>query len=186
MLLSAIVLAVIVGYARGGRLRRLERIELRAEGLMMGALLVQLAIPMVAQRLHLPSGLALSLWLATYALLLLALWMNRDRIALVIAGAGVFLNALVIALNGGMPVLANALRFISPGEKVGSSAFAGDPLHHLAAAGTRLVWLGDVIPVPLPSLLGGVMSVGDVLLMIGVFWLVRDGMLYAGKRRISR
>lgn len=41
------------------------------------------------------------------------------------------------------------------------------PLHGLAGEGTRLLWLGDVVPLDMP-LVRGVCSPGDLILMVGI------------------
>lgn len=186
MLLGALVLGILAGYVRGGRLKRLENVKLRAEVLMLVALALQWLTPTVARALRLSSNLAFLIWLTAFAVLLCALWLNRSHRALVLAAAGVGLNVVVIAANGGMPVLPGALRVLGPEGAITPAAFASDPLYHLAGPTTRLPLLADTIPVPLPSLLGGVASIGDVVLMAGVFWFVQEAMCYRGKRRVSR
>lgn len=186
MLIDALVLAVAVGYLRGGRLKNLEKIELHAEVLMVAALVIQLLTPWLALRSRPFSSAAFSVWLLSFAMLLLAMALNRDRAALVVAGAGVAMNLIVVALNGGMPVLVGALNYLTPHEKITAASFAGDPLHHLASSVTRLPFLADAVPIPWPSFQRGVASVGDIFLMAGVFWLVQDGMKYVGKRRITK
>ena len=185
MLLGALVLGIAAGYARGGLLKNLASIELRGEGLMLAALALQWLTPSIARALRLPHNLAFVVWLAAFLLLLAALLLNRDQPALLVAGLGVASNLLVISLNGGMPVWPSALRVVSSGETVTAATLAADPLYHLAGATTRLPFLADAVPVPWPSFATGVISVGDIILMAGVFWLVQDGMLYRGKRRIS-
>jgi hypothetical protein len=51
-----------------------------------------------------------------------------------------------------------------------------DPRHVLLDDGTRLAWLADVVPVPLP-LVPQVVSPGDVLVAAGLAQLVVVGML---------
>jgi len=186
MLLVALVLGVLLGYLRGGRLANLAKIELRAEGLIVAALVLQWLTPTIARALHLPPNMAFAVWLIAFALLLVSLWMNRDRPPLILAAAGVGCNMVVIALNGGMPVWPSAILLLDPAVKIGPGTLGGDPLYHLAGSATRLPFLADAVPVPGPSLLRGVISVGDVLLMLGVLLLVQDAMVYRGKRRISR
>ena len=78
-----------------------------------------------------------------------------------LAGAGA--NALAILLNGGMPYSPTAAR------AVGLTVEDETVRNTVAGEGTRLPWLGDVIPVPS---LGAVVSVGDLLIAIGVVGLV--------------
>src|SRR5690349_3746168 len=84
-------------------------------------------------------------WLAAACIaLFLRLNLRRPGVALLALGfAG---NALVVALNGAMPVSATALL------RAGLDRFVSDPRHELADASTVLPWLGDVVPVALPGL----------------------------------
>ncbi|RJQ55071.1 MAG: hypothetical protein C4521_03135 [Actinobacteria bacterium] len=187
MLVIALALAIVAGYLRDGSLRNLAKLQLRAEPLVFGALLVQLTIPVVTPGLHLPVALALSLWLASFALLLIAVFLNREQPGLLIAGLGVASNMLVIALNAGMPVTRSALESIAPTPStVGPHLFASDPLRHLASSTTRLPFLSDAIAITWPPQARAVVSVGDLLLVVGVFWLVQQHMVSRGKHRVGR
>ncbi len=80
-------------------------------------------------------------------------------------------NFAVIAANGWrMPVAPSALQLpqlVAPAERLG---------YYMADSSTRLLWLGDVLPLPLP-LVGGYMSLGDILLFLGVAVLIAGRML---------
>ncbi|NUR98990.1 MAG: DUF5317 domain-containing protein [Kribbellaceae bacterium] len=83
---------------------------------------------------------------------------------------GFFSNALVVALNGAMPVSLRALKRAGVGD-----ASVTDARHELSHATTRLPWLGDVVPVALPGL-GQAISPGDVLIAAGAGLLLYAGM----------
>jgi hypothetical protein len=83
-----------------------------------------------------------------------------------IAATGVGLNTLVIALNGGhMPQSGEAALAVWGGTHLDPSR-----LQNVAAlgVGTRLAWLADVIPEPAWLPHRNVVSIGDVLLALGV------------------
>ena len=84
---------------------------------------------------------------------------------LVIA-AGLLLNLAVVALNGGMPVMAGAAA--AAGLHGQLSVPAGDFVHVVGLPGTRLPWLADVITLPGPTPMRLVASPGDLLLYEGV------------------
>ena len=90
-------------------------------------------------------------------------------------GVGLVLNTLVIAANGGMPVLARAADVAG----VDWAQAVRDPLH-VSGSGARLSWLGDIVPV-LNPLHREVVSVGDLLVAAGVGLLVVTG-LRQGRR----
>ena len=160
MLILAVLLSLLIGWLGGGRLRRFEQAELRLLWLPAAALLLQ--------RVWLrPWTLLLS-----YALLLLFLWFNRRlRAAAVLTAAGSLCKLLVIALNGfRMPVSQRAMTALS--AQGAADLLAGRiPMYAAATESTRLLFLGDVIYLPLP-LFGGFASVGDLLLAAGIFFLL--------------
>ena len=109
--------------------------------------------------------------------LLIFIWFNRDRIGMKILGLGLILNLLVIGLNGGlMPMSPETITALSP-ETPLSSLQIGSRLGSsknilLPTASTRLAWLSDAIPLPewFPS--RWALSLGDIVITLGVFWLL--------------
>ena len=96
--------------------------------------------------------------------------LQRPGVALLTLGFGS--NAVVVALNGAMPVSLSALTWAGVDASPAQVAAAGR--HEVSGGHTLLPWLGDVVPVALPSL-GQAVSPGDVLIAAGAGLL-----LYAG------
>jgi Family of unknown function (DUF5317) len=119
-------------------------------------------------------GLTGSAGLATAFLLA-----NRGVRGTGLVALGLGANALVVALNGAMPVSPDAAA--RAGLTLGSIAAGLDSRHVVADGTTRLALLGDVVPVLLP-LRPEVVSPGDVLVASGLAQFVVVGML-AGRRR---
>lgn len=111
----------------------------------------------VAPQIVWGTRLALPILVACMAGLVAWLWVNRHLRGLGLAAVGVTLNLIPIALNAGMPVSATAIEWAG----IEGTIDGADLRHTLAGSGTRLAFLGDVIPAP-----GRVLSIGD-LLMIG-------------------
>lgn len=160
MLILALLAAILLGYLLGGRLSRFADACLHAVWLPAAALLLQ--------KLYLrPWTLILS-----YLLLFAFIWLNRHmKKSALLMGAGSLCNLLVITINGfRMPVSEKALALLSSDRA--SALLAGDiPMYCSANAHTRLLFLGDVLVIRLP-LVGGVASIGDILLAFGVFGLI--------------
>jgi hypothetical protein len=111
----------------------------------------------------LTSNLAVAAWLAV----------NRTLPGLLLAGAGMALNVLVISVNGAMPVLE------ASAEKARVTQSLDESIkHERLDEDTVLPWLGDAIPVPPFK---EVLSVGDVVLALGLCRVV-DARMMAGKR----
>lgn len=174
LLFAAVLAGLVGGLLAGGSLRNLQMVRLHWEAALLGLLVLQLALPSIAEALGLPGPVALGCWLVAMAGLVGAALRNGRAPGMVLAAIGVALNLMVIGLNLGMPVSGRAVRFVS-----GDSAMpvAYDLVHRELSSDTVLPWFADVIPVPGPRGLRAVVSVGDLLLVAGVgwflFWAVR-------------
>ncbi len=133
-----------------------------------------LALQVVAVEVEMPEALAATLHVATYAVALGFLWMNRRIPGAWVVGAGAFSNGLTIALNGGvLPASAAAVASagIDPDLAFDNSAVLEHPV---------LPWLGDAFAWPAPLPLANTFSVGDVLIVVGVFVVA-----WTGTRRLG-
>jgi len=167
MLWLAIVLfiALTMAVLRGGRLTNLGDIELRAWWLLLVALGLQVGTTWLPAT-RWAEGLGLAMVLVSYGLLMVLVWLNRDRTGMWLTGLGVLMNFTVIALNGGMPVLAEAAE-VASGFTVSIPDLSGSFKHIILDSSSRLTLLADVIPLRLGGL-GQVISLGDVFLAVGL------------------
>jgi MFS transporter, DHA3 family, macrolide efflux protein len=174
MFLSVIVGALVVGALAGGGLPRLADLKLRWSVLLLAALALRgfAAVSGDIPPLEgIPVGWA---YLAAYGLILAWLWFNWRVPGLQIAAVGIGANMLAVLVNGGrMPIWSAA--FFAAGFT--EADIANDPFHFLLRTDTVAgfvasggLW-GDVIPLPIP-LLRDVISIGDVLLALGIFWAI--------------
>lgn len=175
---TVVVLAVVIGLVTGGRLRELAHIPLRHVWLVWIAFLLQFLLAFLPadlrQTLRLPIvGLAFALAVAWVVLMWppLSHWL---RVALVLVVAGWAMNFVVISLNNGMPVSAETLERVGlPTENIES----GDLSKHVKLDDdTELSWLGDVIPLPLFGPLRKAISLGDVVMLLGLLLFIPVGM----------
>lgn len=91
--------------------------------------------------------------------------LNRSVPGAVAMASGFLLNLVVITLNRGMPVSPDAAR--SVGAPI--TREVQGPRHEVLTEDTLLPWLGDVIPAPG---LDTVVSIGDIVLAVGIGYLV--------------
>jgi hypothetical protein len=164
VLAMAIVFATAV--LRGGDLLRLATLPLRRPALAIAALAAQVVLLSVLPAAT-PWGVAVVVHVGTYGLALAFVAINRAVPGLWILLGGGLCNLVAIAANGGvMPASASALAAVGRGL---------DPHQFNNAApvaGAHLAFLGDVLPVPGPYPLGNVVSIGDLLLLVGAAVLV--------------
>jgi hypothetical protein len=177
---------VLVGYAFGGRLRQLVRTRIRAVWLLWLAAAAQFVqFEFASVRTGVESALGFSLLIPIFGLVAAWLLVNlvdrpramRMAVALILLGGG--LNAAAIAANGRMPYSPSALvsAQVTADQKARGER---SPKHVAADAGTRLLWLGDVLPVrPIKK----VVSVGDLILLAGVAALLAAAMRPGGRTR---
>ena len=133
-----------------------------------------LALQVVALEVAMPKVLAASLHVSTYAVAFAFLWLNRRVAGVLVVAAGAVSNGVVIVLNGGtLPASAAAVKAAGLD---GDLAFANSGvLDHPV-----LPWLGDVFAWPAPLPLANTFSVGDVLIVVGVFVAA-----WVGSRRLG-
>lgn len=161
MILVATALACVLSVPlTGGRLMRLVDLPLRAGWAALAALGLQVLITTwaPADSVELLKGLHL----ATYALAVVYIVANAGITGLPVLALGAALNLAAITANGGvMPASEAAMRIAGLGasDDFANSAPVADP---------QLLFLGDVIPIPGPWPLGNVVSVGDLLIMLGL------------------
>jgi hypothetical protein len=162
-----IACALLVGRLTGGRLGHLGHLDLRYGVLVVLAVLVQLGGGLAGGTAY-PLGLTVSVLLVA-----VFLGFNRSIPGVGLVALGLLANALVVGLNGAMPVSAWA----SGEARISTQDLltGADPRHELATAATALRPLGDVIPVLMP-MRPEVVSPGDVLIAAGLAQLVVVGM----------
>ncbi len=167
MLWLAIVifLALAIAVLRGGRLVNLGDIELRAWWLLFIALGLQLGTGFLPQR-EWSEWAGLTMVLFSFGLLMILVMLNRSKPGMWIAGIGVLMNFVVIAANGGMPVLAGAAE-VASGFTVSDPDLSGTFKHVLLDESSRLTFFADVIPLRLVGI-GEVISLGDIFLALGL------------------
>lgn len=162
-LAMVLFLSMTIAILRGGRMVNLGDIHLNHWWLLPLGFVLQIGAQFV------PSSAAtwgVALILMSYVPLLLLVIINRDRPGLWLAGLGVLMNFVVIALNGGMPVLAEAAE-VASGFAPGAPEIAEGFKHVILNETSRLVFLADVIPIRIASY-GQVLSLGDVFLAVGL------------------
>ena len=172
MFLSTILVALIVGALAGGGLPRLADLKLRWTILLVVALALRLAAGLTPEAgIDIPVGWA---YIAAYGLIFAWLWGNWKVPGLQIASVGIGANMAAVLINAGqMPIWSSA--FYAAGFT--DATIAADPFHFLLRTDTVASFVaqgglfGDVIPLPIPYI-RDVISIGDVLLALGIFWAI--------------
>jgi MFS transporter, DHA3 family, macrolide efflux protein len=174
VLLIGLLAGLLIGLLAGGRVGALVNVRLRYGALILLALVVRYGTQLlIAAGAGLADQLRWPLYAFAFGSLIAALWLNRRHPGLLVVLVGAALNAVAILVNGGwMPVYGPSLT--AAGFSAGdlSSTYHVLLPDQLDASFLRMAGpLGDIIPSPLPPL-PNVVSVGDVVMTIGLGWFV--------------
>lgn len=171
MVIDGMLISILVGYLRKGRLKNFDNIEVKAWYLLFIGGFIQV----IAMRFSVQSSefgnfiksIFFELHLLSYFLILLTMLVQFKKHWAKAFAIGTFLNGLVIAFNSGkMPVkLPSGL----------NDQF--DMGHTLLTQSTRLPFLADIFYLPKPYPLPKILSVGDLFLLIGAFIFVQYAMI---------
>jgi len=174
-----IIISIIIGLLRNGKLSSLSQISLRRAELIVIACLIQAGLVFLGpKKVKFVLDYSSYMIIFSYIVLLLAVWYNKELKGMNFITLGIIFNFVVIIANGGhMPVLLSSL------YKAGLDDFAlvlkeGTYVTHaLITEKTLFRFLADVIPLspPLPD--PSVVSVGDFLMFYGVFSLIQNAMV---------
>jgi uncharacterized protein DUF5317 len=148
------------------RLRRLAELPIQHLWLVWLALGVQLLLLQLLDR-RVPVGVSDMIHLATYALALVFLWLNRRLPGGWLISIGAACNSLAIVANDGtMPASMAAWRKAGLGD-IPTDVFENSR----ALSSPRLAFLGDVFYVPASWPLSNVFSIGDIVIVVGATYL---------------
>lgn len=168
MIFEAVILSVLLALVRKGKLMNFAKLEIQWIYLFMVGAVVQAVLFNLADSSG--SGVRLFFyeqfyWLhmMTYLLILIPLALNVRLRGFSLMALGTFMNFIPIFTNNGkMPVLVP--EGYSPVFDMG---------HTLWVDSTRFKLLADFIfmgpPYPMPK----VLSIGDLFLIVGVFWFIQ-------------
>ncbi|WP_025692388.1 DUF5317 domain-containing protein [Paenibacillus zanthoxyli] len=188
MVYDGIVLGLVVGLLRGGfryGLKQFGSLRIRGGLWFPLLLLLQFVVFELNDRSAAFASFSGIFFAGVYVAGLYILWLNRSTPGFLFIFAGVFLNFLVMAVNGGkMPVSLEAAKVLDPYYVHLLQSGAVVTKHFLMDSATRLPFLGDIIPLSKPYPRTQVISVGDIVMNVGIF-LYLQHILVPDKRQVQ-
>lgn len=170
MLVGGILVGLLLGLLAGGSIVNLAAVRLRWVALLMFAVILRFGTELLLIRGNdIVETLRLPLFVISFGLLLVALWVNRALPGMRLAFVGILSNTIAIAANGGhMPIWLPSLSAAgftqvdvgSPFHTVLPALLDADFFRHAGP-------LADILPIPLP-LIRNVASIGDLFLTAGL------------------
>ncbi|NWQ41905.1 DUF5317 domain-containing protein [Bacillus sp. EB106-08-02-XG196] len=173
MVFDGIIISFIVGLFRKGNLRAFSQLNLKWGWVFPLLLIVQLTVFTLQNNSEFLGQLSGSIYILVYMIGLLFLFLNRKNPGFILIFIGVFLNFLVMVVNGGrMPVSVESAAVLDPGyiEALKESLYAK---HTMLTSTTHLGFLGDVIPISDPYPRTQIISIGDIIMNIGIFFFIQ-------------
>jgi hypothetical protein len=177
MVFDGILLSIIVGFLRRGSLRGLAFLQWKGGWVFPILLVFQIALFVLQNKFDVLGSISGYLYMLVYVIGLSFLFLNRNKSGFTIILIGVFLNFLVMVVNGGrMPVSLEAASILDPGylDVLKNELYAK---HTLLTESTKLGFLGDIIPLTDPYPRTQIISIGDVIMNIGIFLFIQNLML---------
>jgi hypothetical protein len=171
---DGILLSFIVGFLRKGNLKGLSDLKLKGGLIFPLLLILQFAVFALQNKFSPLGGISGYIFILVYTLGLWFLFLNRNHQGLMIIFIGVLLNFVVMAANGGrMPVSAEAAAVLDPHyiEALRQGLYGK---HMILEQSTKLGFLGDIIPLSPPYPRSQVISIGDVIMNIGIFLFIQQ------------
>jgi len=172
MFLFSVILGVVLGYLLKGNLENLNNLEIKGWWLIVLGFLVEFIMKVFLKSGHLQIGsLTYALNITMYSCIMSFIYINRKYKMILVIGLGFLLNMVVIFGNGCvMPISAKAMNILNVSGSVETKG-----LYSILSAETRFKFLADVIPYKLWKY-GGIASIGDIILAIGVIGIIVKGM----------
>jgi hypothetical protein len=165
IIVAAALIGVLAAALAGADLRRLVHLPVQRLWLVWVAIGVQVGVlSLLGPFLAGPVGNVIHL--STYGFVAVFVVMNRKIPGVTAMGIGGGMNLAAIIANGGvMPASATAWRIAGKGALSGFE-------NSLPVDDAKLAWLGDVFALPAGWPLANVFSAGDVVLVVGLVWMV--------------
>lgn len=184
MFIEIIILSIIIGLVRGGKLSRFKRVNFKKMWVLILALMIQYFLVTInfIEELHYLDGVfrfTKQLSIISYVLLFIGIVINLRYRSLWVVLTGSIMNILAIIFNGWKrPILVEGLELLGF-EDIGFLLEQGKlPLYTPIVEKTKLAILGDIIILPKPYPYPHIFSLGDFIIYLGLFVLIQEIMIF--------
>lgn len=177
MFIEALLLGILIGVVRNGRLTNLIDMQIRGAFLVLLSFVLQLS-PMVLARMGVTESWLVLLPFAAMLLIAGALLLNLNKPGVWLLLLGLGANIVAMSINGfHMPVNMDTLQ-VAGLTGLRETILDGSVINYIPASNAVpwTVWLGKFIPVPRPYPVPQILSPGDVLISIGIIALIQGEM----------
>ncbi len=177
MFVETIILGAFIGYMRKGSFDNLQFVNIRGMFLIILAGLFQ-AAPLLLFRFSIFADKLKWFTPISLIILLICLFINIDQPGMRIIVIGVGMNLLVLLMNGlSMPIMFKALTIAGMSDMSMPIAM-GEVINYIPFSEAWGIsgYLGKIIPIPKFYPFAKVLSIGDVIIMIGIIMFIAKSM----------
>lgn len=184
MIIETLGLSLLIGKLRGGNIRNLGKLHIKGWYLFFMAFLIEIISILITTRTNGIIGKFiinnfLTIHIIIYILIIISLILNIRGKGIIYILIGMLLNFMpILANNGKMPVsvrrLANSYLYSQLNLLKDNRILT----HTLVTENTRFYYLSDIISIPKPYPFPKIISIGDIIIGIGIFILIQFYMKY--------
>lgn len=186
MFIEVIILSIIIGLVRGGKLSGFKKVNFRRMWFLILSLIIQyflVGINFIEEIYSLDIVFRFNKELAilSYILLFVGIVINLRYRSLWVVLAGSVMNFSVMAANGWKkPVLVEGLELIGLKDPDILLEQGKLPLYTPLVEETKLAVLGDIMTVSRPYPYPHIFSLGGFIISLGLFTLIQEIMMHEG------
>ncbi len=175
MIIEAIIIGIIIGTIRKGKLSRLEYLKVNLSPLIILALISFLSIiVMNLGLLDFNSSLYNVFLILTYALIIIVLTFNLDKKFMFLPLIGVMMNFICMCVNSfKIPVKSDIILSLY-GEEMHSLLVANKVKFFMPAENANLSALGKLFSLNQYYIYDVILSIGDIIIFVGIILVIQE------------
>lgn len=178
MFIESVLIGIVIGVVQNGRITNLGIARMRGWYLIIMAFLLGIS-PMFSINSPFFEDFGIYIYLLSLILIFVVILWNLDKKGFWILALGAGLNLFVVLMNHfKMPIYMEGLR-IAGLENLAASIDSGEILNYVAMEDLNS-WsrfLGKLIVIPKPYPLAKVISIGDLIMSLGIVLYIRGEMM---------
>jgi hypothetical protein len=183
MFIESIVISIIIGFIRGGKIKRFKATNHKTMWILLFGIVIQYALIFLNRVEEIGSiskilSYTKEILIISYLLILIGLVTNLKFRSLWAVLIGYMMNFLVIAANGWKkPILLEGIELFNVKGLKEMIEMGKSALYTPIVESTKYPALGDIIIFSNPYPISKIISLGDLVISFGIFALIQEIML---------
>ena len=183
MFIEAILISIIIGLLRGGKLKRFKAINHKTMWILVFGMVIQYILVFLNRVEEIGSISKILLYtkqaqIISYILILIGIVTNSKFKSLWIVTVGFLMNFFVIMTNGWRrPILLEGVKLTNSSGLYEMIEMGKVALYTPIVESTKYPILGDIIIFAEPYPISRIISLGDLIISFGIFALIQEIML---------